>query len=64
MKKLNRKNEVAAKEEEARQRLLDLASQANELEGIRQGLEDIKNGHTRPAREVLEAFRRSRGLPR
>jgi predicted transcriptional regulator len=63
VKKLNRKNKVAAKEEEARQRLLDLAAQADESEGIRQGLEDMKNGRTRPAREVLEAFRRSRPRP-
>jgi hypothetical protein len=59
VKKLNRKNKVAAKEEEARQRLLDLAAQADESEGIRQGLEDMKNDRTRPACEVLEAFRRS-----
>ena len=64
MKNLNRKNKAATKEEEARQRLLDLAAQADESEGIRQGLEDIKHGRTRPAREVLEAFRSSRGIPR
>jgi hypothetical protein len=64
VKKINRKKEAAAAKEEARQRLLDLAAQADESEGIRQGLEDIRNGRTRPAREVLEAFRRACGIPR
>jgi hypothetical protein len=64
VKKINRKKEAATEKEEARQSLLDLAAQADESEGIRQGREDIKNGRTRPAREVLEAFRRSRGIPR
>jgi hypothetical protein len=27
-------------------------------------LEDVKNGHTRPAREVLESFRRKHAIPR
>jgi predicted transcriptional regulator len=46
------------------QRLLDIAAQADTAEGIRQGLKDVKNGRVRPAREVLEAFRRSRGIPK
>ncbi len=34
------------------------------VEGIRQGLEDIKKGRVRPAREALEMFRRNHAIPR
>ena len=49
---------------EAYQRLLDIAAQANALEGIRQGIEDTKKGRVRPAREALEMFRRNHAIPR
>ena len=49
---------------EAYQRLLDIAAQVDTLEGIRQGLEDIKKGRVRPAREALEMFRRNHAIPR
>jgi PHD/YefM family antitoxin component YafN of YafNO toxin-antitoxin module len=38
---------------EAYQRLLDIAAQADAEEGIRQGLDDVAHGRTRPAREVI-----------
>jgi hypothetical protein len=57
------KRKETSRTDEAHQRLLDIAAQADEAEGIRQGHEDVKNGRVRPAREVLEAFRRSRGIP-
>jgi len=37
---------------------------ADELEGIRQGREDMKNGRVSPARKALGAFRRKRAIPR
>jgi uncharacterized protein (DUF433 family) len=37
---------------------------ADELEGIRQGREDLKNGRVSPARKAREAFRRKRAIPR
>ena len=40
---------------EAYQRLLDIAAQADAEEGIRQGLDDVAHGRTRPAREVFDA---------
>jgi prevent-host-death family protein len=49
---------------EAYQRLLDLAARADAGEGIRQGLNDIAQGRTRPAREVFEGIRRKYGIPR
>lgn len=56
--------EAVVQDAEAYQHLLDIAAQADESEGIRQGREDIKKGRVRPAREVLEEFRRSRAIPR
>jgi len=47
-----------------KQRLLDIAAQADAREGIRQGLKDVERGRVRPAREVLETFRRQHGIPR
>lgn len=46
------------------QRLLDLAALANEDEALRQGLEDIAAGRTRPAREVFDELRKEYGIPR
>ena len=49
---------------EAYQRLLDVAAGADAEEGIRQGLEDVKKGRTRPAREFFDEFEVTHGLPR
>jgi prevent-host-death family protein len=49
---------------EAYQRLLDLAASAGAEEGIRQGLDDVAQGRTRPAREVFDEIRRKHGIPR
>jgi prevent-host-death family protein len=61
---VNGKAEAVVQDAEAYQRLLDIAAQADEKEGIRQGLEDVKKGRLRPARDVLEKFRREHGIPR
>jgi len=49
---------------EAYQRLLDIAAQADAEEGIRQGLEDAKEGKTRPAREFFAESESVRGISR
>ena len=49
---------------EAYQRLLDIAAQADAEEGIRQGLDDVAHGRTRPAREVFDQIRRKHAIPR
>src|SRR6267143_2109291 len=61
---VNGKAEAVVHDAEAYQRLLDIAAQADAVEGIRQGLEDVKKGRMRPAREVLEMFRRIHEIPR
>ena len=40
----------------AYQRLLDIAAHADAGEGIRQGLEDVRKGKIRPAREFFSEF--------
>jgi len=55
---VNGKAEVVVQDAEAYQRLLDIAAQADAVEEIRQGLEDVKKGRVRPAGEALEVFRR------
>jgi len=61
---INGKAEAVVQDAEAYQRLLDIAAQADVLEGIRQGEEDLKKGRVRPAREALEMFRRTHGIRR
>ena len=46
------------------QKLRDIAAAAYPEEGIRQGLEDIKNGKVRPAREFFEEFEAKHGIPK
>lgn len=60
---INGKAEAVLQDAEAYQRLLDIAAQADAREGIHQGLEDVKRGRMRPAREALEAFRRKHAIP-
>ena len=48
----------------AYQRLLDLAARADVEEGIRQGLEDVRKGRTRPADEFFAEFEVGHGISR
>jgi prevent-host-death family protein len=49
---------------EGYQRLLDIAAHASAEEGIRQGVEDAKEGKARPARDVFRDFEDARGISR
>ena len=46
------------------QRLMDIAADADEREGVRHGDADIAAGRTRPAEEVLAEMRKQYGLSR
>ena len=61
---VNGKAAAVVQDAEAYQRLLDLAAEASAGEGIRQGLEDLRDGRTRPARTVFGALRGEYGLSR
>jgi prevent-host-death family protein len=61
---VNGKPEAVVQDAAAYQRLLDLAAAADVNEAIRQGLEDVAQGRTRPAREVFRELREEYGLHR
>jgi len=46
----------------AYQRLLGVAAQADAKEGIRQGLEDAREGRIRPARDFFDEFEAMHGI--
>jgi len=58
------KAQAIVQDAEAYQRLLDIAARADVYEAIRQGLDDVANGRTRPAREVFNEIRRRHAIPR
>jgi prevent-host-death family protein len=59
---VNGKAEATVLSAAAYQRLLDLASAADEREGLRQGDADIAANRTRPAAKVFEQLRKQHGL--
>jgi prevent-host-death family protein len=61
---VNGKAEAVVQDARAYQELLDLAAEATAAEGIRQGLEDVRRGRTRPAKEVFDETRAEHGIPR
>lgn len=61
---VNGKPAAVVQDAQAYQRLLDIAARADAEEGIRQGLEDVANGRTRPAKEVFDEIRRKYAIPR
>ncbi len=61
---MNGKAAAVVQNAEAYQRRLDLAAATTAAEGIRQGLDDLKQGRTRPAREFFNEFRAEHGVPR
>jgi prevent-host-death family protein len=61
---VNGKAAAVVQDAEAYQRLLDIAASADEDEAIRQALDDVARGRTRPAREVFDEIRRTHEIPR
>jgi len=61
---VNGKAAAVVQDAEAYQRLLDIAATADAAEGIRQGLEDVRKGRVRPAREFFRELEARHGLPR
>jgi prevent-host-death family protein len=61
---VNGKAEAVVQDAQADQRLLDTATRADVYEAVRQGVEDIVHGRTRPARKVFNELRRRHGVSR
>ena len=60
------KGKAAAVVQDAKayQRLLDIAAAADAREGIRQGMEDVRKGRTRPVQEFFAEFEAKHGIYR
>jgi PHD/YefM family antitoxin component YafN of YafNO toxin-antitoxin module len=56
--------QAVVQDAEAYQRLLDAAARSDVYEAIRQGLDDVAHGRTRPARQVFDDIRRRYDIPR
>jgi prevent-host-death family protein len=61
---VNGKPEAVVQSAAEYQRLMDLAAEADAKEGIRQGLEELRQGKGRPASEFFEEMRKKHGIPR
>ncbi|MBZ5642957.1 MAG: type II toxin-antitoxin system Phd/YefM family antitoxin [Acidobacteriia bacterium] len=59
---INGKAAAIVQDAESYQRLLDIAAKADVLEAIRQGMDDIAHGRTKPAREVFAWLRKKYGI--
>lgn len=59
---VNGKAAAVIQDAAAYQRLLDVAASASAAEGMRQGLENVKEGRVRPAEEFFKEFEASHGL--
>jgi hypothetical protein len=55
---------AAVQDAEAYQRLLDIAAHADAEEGIRQGIENAKEGNLRTARAFFDEFESAHGISR
>jgi PHD/YefM family antitoxin component YafN of YafNO toxin-antitoxin module len=60
---INGKAELVVQDAASYQKLLDLAEEARVVEGIRQGLEDMKAGRTISLDEFKEHARTKHGIP-
>jgi PHD/YefM family antitoxin component YafN of YafNO toxin-antitoxin module len=60
---INGKAELVVQDAVSYQKLLDLAEEAKVIEGIRQGLEDMKAGRTQPLEAAFADIRRDLKLP-
>jgi prevent-host-death family protein len=61
---VNGRAATVVQDAEAYQQLLDLAAEASAAEGVRQGLEDLRSGRTRPAHVVFDEICAEHGIPR
>jgi prevent-host-death family protein len=61
---VNGKAAAVVQDAEAYQHLLDIAAHADAEEGIRQGLENAKEGKLRPARQFFDEFDAAHGISR
>ena len=55
---------VVVQDVQSYQEMLEVIERAQAVEGIRRGLEQAKQGKTKPARKALDAIRKKHDIPR
>ena len=55
---VNGKAELVVQDAESYQRMLDQLDRLEAIEGIRKGLDDVRNGRTRPFEEAMDELSR------
>ena len=55
---------VVVQDAQSYQKMLDVIERAQAIEGIRRGLDQAKQGRTKPARKALDAIRKKHDIPR
>jgi prevent-host-death family protein len=61
---VNGKAELVVQDAAAYQKLLDLIDRAEAVAGIKHGLESMRSGEGKPAREFMEEVRKKHKIPR
>jgi prevent-host-death family protein len=61
---VNGRAQVVVQDAEAYQKLLEVVDQAEAIQGIRRGLEEVRRGQTRPAKAALAKIRQKHRIPR
>lgn len=61
---VNGKAKLVVQDAASYQKLLDAMDYTETVKGIRRGLDDVKHGRTKPARQAFEEIRRKHGIPR
>jgi len=55
---------VVVQDAQSYQKMLEAVERAQAIEGIRRGLDEAKEGKTKPARKALDAIRKKHDIPR
>jgi prevent-host-death family protein len=60
---VNGKAEIVVQDAKAYQRLMEIVDRIELIQALKEGLDDVENGQTLPAREALEELRVKHGIP-
>lgn len=61
---VNGKAEIVVQDAESYQKLLEDMDRLEAIAGIRQGLEEVRQGKTKPVNEVFESMRKRHKIPK